>query len=136
MVFPLAGGGAAHDEHPGFKEFILAPSVPEGLEKLNCCYNSPAGSVSNWTRLDRESIRYEMLIPEGTLARVNLELGERSTISIEKDGNKLDPGKIEGLQDGLFELGEGEYLHHFVLTRKLGNTIQILSYLPAVENNH
>lgn len=109
--FRWLGGIRPIDEHPGFKEFILAPSVPEGLDFVNCSYNSPGGPiVSNWARLDNESIRYEMIIPEGTLARVSLELGKRSTISIEKNGNKLNPGEIEGLQDGLFELGEGEYV--------------------------
>jgi len=117
------GGIRPLADHPGFREFILAPAVPRGLDFVNCTYHSPMGPiVSGWSRTP-EYIRYEMKVPEGTVARVSLDPGGKNTISIEKNGIKLDPGTIEGLQSGQFRLGEGNY------------AIQILSYLPAAESS-
>jgi alpha-L-rhamnosidase len=120
------GGIRPLDEHPGFEEFILAPSVPDGLDSVRCSYQSPRGSIfSGWTRISPDNTSFHLKIPEGTVARVNLNRGEKGTMNIEKNGQvlELDPAKTEGLQNGWFRLGEGEYV------------IQILSYQPAAESN-
>jgi alpha-L-rhamnosidase len=37
------GGIRPDPKNPGFKEFILTPTTPEGLEFVNCTYHSPQG---------------------------------------------------------------------------------------------
>ena len=39
------GGIRPDPKHPGFKEFILNPSTPEGLDHVNSTYNSPFGKI-------------------------------------------------------------------------------------------
>ena len=105
------GGIRPDPENPGFKEFILAPSTPEGLEYVNCTYHSPFGQiVSNWRKEPQGTCRYEMKIPAESMANVSLPLNPSQKISIEKKSNDFRPEKIEGLQNGNFKLGEGEYL--------------------------
>jgi alpha-L-rhamnosidase len=104
------GGIRPDPENPGFKEFILAPSTPEGLEFVNCNYNSPFGQiVSNWREVQSGTYKYEITIPANSIAKVTLPFIQSQKISIEKKVNDFDPGKVEGLQTGHFELGGGEY---------------------------
>jgi alpha-L-rhamnosidase len=96
--------------NPGFKEFVLAPSLPEDLDSLHCVYHSAFGPiVSNWEKVGKGSVRYTINIPQGSLAHVNLEIGKSSKISIVKDGKTVDPSKIMGLPTGNFKLAEGDY---------------------------
>ena len=105
------GGIRPLPESPGFQEFILAPSHPEGLEFVKCSYQSPSGPiVSNWNRDPQGGIRYEMNIPEGCIANVSLTGGNTGTIQIERNGVVVEPGKIKGLENGRFKIGEGDYL--------------------------
>jgi alpha-L-rhamnosidase len=97
-------------EYPGFKQFILAPSTPEGLDFVNCTYQSPFGKiVSNW-KLDGNSYRYQMEIPPGIVANVSLSIQESDKISIEKIGDNAALNNIQGLETGKFQLGEGKYV--------------------------
>ncbi len=105
------GGIRPDPEHPGFKVFTLAPNTPEGLSFSNCTYQSPQGEiVSNWKLQESGWYTFEMTIPDGSLANVSLPGGESSEVSIEKNGKKIDAGKIKGLESGKFELRAGEYL--------------------------
>lgn len=105
------GGIRPDPESPGFKEFILAPSTPEGLEFVKCTYHSPFGQiVSNWKKVQSGSFRYEMKIPAESIANVFLPLNQSQKISIEKKDNNFRPEKIKDLQNGNFKLGEGDYL--------------------------
>jgi alpha-L-rhamnosidase len=104
------GGIRPDPENPGFKEFVLAPSTPEGVEFVNCTYQSPFGEiVSNWKK-EQGTCRYEMKIPAGSGANIILSLNQSQKISIEKRGAKIKPDKIDGLQTGKFKLGEGDYI--------------------------
>lgn len=105
-------GGIRPDlENPGFKEFVLAPSTPEGLEFVNCTYHSPFGKIeSNWKKESTGSYLYEMTIPKGSMAKVILPLTQSQKIEIKKNLETIEPEKIEGLQTGQFKLGEGDYL--------------------------
>ena len=105
------GGIRPDPENPGFKEFVLAPSTPEGLEFVNCTYHSPFGQiVSNWKKESSGSYRYEMTIPEGSMAKIILPLTQLQKIEVKKKYDNIESKKIEGLQTGQFKLGEGEYL--------------------------
>jgi alpha-L-rhamnosidase len=103
------GGIRPDPAFPGFREFTLAPSVPEGLEFVNCTYQSPYGRiVSNWKK-EEGSIRYTMVIPTGSRAHVVLPLHSYQQIKLEK-GDDPAPVKPAGLESGMFSLAEGEYL--------------------------
>jgi len=104
------GGIRPLPEKPGFKEFILAPSIPEGLEFINCAYQSPYGKiVSNWKKEENGTCHFEMEIPGESFANVSLELDQTQEISIEKNGKTLKSAKIKGLDTGKFKLSEGMY---------------------------
>jgi alpha-L-rhamnosidase len=97
-------------ENPGFKEFILAPAIPKGLDYVNCSYQSPAGVItSNWRKDVDKSWRFEFSIPEGSVANVILPISENGKIEITK-GNEQLKEQNEGLVNGKFRLGEGEYV--------------------------
>jgi len=104
------GGIRPDPEHPGFLSFIIAPSTPAGLEYANCTYHSPFGKiVSNWERLASGNYRYEITVPEGSLANVSLPVAQSQTIEITGKQELVDPDKIEGLHTGRFNLPEGDY---------------------------
>lgn len=104
-------GGIRPDlNNPGFKEFTLAPSTPEGLEFVNCTYQSPNGRiVSNW-KLEGNSYTYEMEIPPGSVANVSLPLDKSQKISIKKMDKNIVPEIIQDLNSVFFNLEEGEYI--------------------------
>ena len=109
--FLWLGGIRPNPKNPGFKKFILGPSAPEGLEFVNCSYNTPFGEIiCNWKKIDKEIIRYEMKIPTGTEANVILSLNRSQNISIKNTINSADSNNIENLHTGNFNLKEGEYI--------------------------
>jgi len=104
------GGIRPDPQNPGFKEFILSPATPEGLEFVKCVYHSPYGDiVSNWQKTAKNSYRYEMKIPVGSTANVKLPVGPSQSISIQKDNMDFDTEKIKDLKSGNFKLTEGNY---------------------------
>jgi alpha-L-rhamnosidase len=106
----LAGIRPIH-ETPGFEKFILSPSTPKGLTFVNCSYYSPYGEiVSNWKKEQNGSCVYEMTIPKGTSAKVFLPMEPTQKIQLEMREDSVEPGKIEGLATGEFELQAGEYV--------------------------
>ncbi|HPJ60664.1 MAG TPA: family 78 glycoside hydrolase catalytic domain [Bacteroidales bacterium] len=97
---------------PGFKKFILAPTVPDGLDYVNCCYHSPSGEIiSDWKKDGPDAVIYELKIPEGSTALVNLQSGRMvSKTSIMKNEKPPETSLPEGSDSGRFELGGGEYI--------------------------
>ncbi len=93
-------------EAPGFEKFILAPTTPQGLDSVNCTYHSPYGKiVSNWKKEPNGSCRFEMTIPAGSTALVDLPISDSQKIkSITKNGSAIQLSDIEN-----FELSGGEY---------------------------
>lgn len=105
------GGIRPDPQYPGFKEFILAPSTPGGLDFVHCNYHSPYGEiVSNWQKESEGSILYEMKIPAGSTAKVMLPKDASQSVSVQKNEMNVEKGKIEGVESGRFKLGEGNYI--------------------------
>ncbi len=97
-------------ENPGFKKFIINPSAPDGLEFVNCKYNSPFGEIiSNWKK-QPDAIQFEITIPAKSSANIILPVSQSQNIAIKSNDRNFNPEKIERLKTGNFELGEGEYL--------------------------
>ncbi|WP_117885215.1 alpha-L-rhamnosidase [Aureibaculum luteum] len=98
-------------EHPGFKEFFITPTTPEGLEAVNCTYNSPYGViVSNWKKMTSERYTYEITVPNGTKANVTLPVPESQIVTISNKQGLNQSNEIDGLQSGQFSLKEGDYV--------------------------
>jgi alpha-L-rhamnosidase len=104
------GGIRPDPENPGFERFVIKPAVPEGLTYVNCSYESPYGQiVSNWKK-ENSRYRYEIKIPGGTTANVMLSLKDSQKIEIIKNDVVLKSKGIAGLDTGIFELNEGNYI--------------------------
>ena len=105
------GGIRPDPNHPGFKKFILAPSVSNTLEYVNTGHKSPYGNiVSNWKKESSGTYLYEITIPKNSTAQVILEKNPSQKISISKNGETLKDGSIKNLELGNFELKEGSYV--------------------------
>jgi len=98
-------------QNPGFKNFIIGPSTPGALEYVNCSYVSPFGKIiSNWKKLQSGAVQYELTIPAKSSAAVILPITQSQKITIKSNNKNFNSEKIESLQTGKFELGEGEYI--------------------------
>ncbi|MEZ4899582.1 MAG: alpha-L-rhamnosidase C-terminal domain-containing protein, partial [Saprospiraceae bacterium] len=105
------GGIRADPEHPGFKSFILAPFMPEGLDSVSCTYQSPFGNiVSHWHRETDHRIIYQISIPEGSSAQIILPYVQARITQIRKLSGNRDLDHVEGLDDRRFTLEGGDYL--------------------------
>ncbi len=104
------GGIRPDPENPGFKEFILAPRVPDGLDSISCFYQTPYGEiVSKWKKGPENGLLYEMKVPKGSTAQVSLPLGPSQKMTIKRKESGFQPENITGLETGNFRLEEGEY---------------------------
>jgi alpha-L-rhamnosidase len=105
------GGIRPNPDHPGFEKFTIAPTLPEGLDFVKCSYNSPYGEiVSNWSRKGNNHQVFEIKIPEGSLANVNLPVTGQQKLNVTKkmgDGSYLT---VNGEYKDIFELKPGEYI--------------------------
>jgi len=98
-------------ENPGFKEFTLAPTTPEGLKSVNASYHSPYGEIiSNWRKIKEEAYTYEITVPNGTKANVSLPVSQRQLVQVTNKQGTNQSNDIESLQTGKFSLEEGDYL--------------------------
>jgi len=104
------GGIRPDPSYPGFKEFILAPSVPDGLDSVYCSYHSPYGEiVSSWKKIENGYYRYQFEVPEGSRARVTLALNPDQRITLISKQGIAEPVKTGDLQSGSFVLEAGHY---------------------------
>ena len=98
-------------KQPGFKEFFINPTTPEGLETVNCTYNSPYGPIkSNWKKISKGGYIYEMTVPNGSKANVNLPVSQSVIVEITDERGLNQSRNIDGLQTGQFSLPTGEYV--------------------------
>ncbi len=96
---------------PGFKNFIIAPSIPDGLEYVNCSYLSPYGIInSNWKTFGKEKQVFEITIPSRCIAAVRLPVTQQQELTlVEKNGNDSYFPFRDGPSYMIYELGPGEY---------------------------
>ena len=104
------GGIRPDPRHPGFKKFFIKPFTPKGLDSIFTCYNSPHGKIiSQWSKRDR-GYRYEITVPEGSVAQVELNKKPYQKINILKGQNLLSKSDKTKLNDGRFNLECGDYV--------------------------
>ncbi len=105
------GGIRPVPEKPGFEEFVLAPTTPAGLAYINCTYQSPLGPiVSNWKQTAENNYQYELSIPKGSAAQVNLPMSSGQNLAVKRKSDDTEMTDIAGLQSGQFKLEPGEYI--------------------------
>ena len=98
-------------DHPGFEEFFLTPTMPEGLESVNCTYHSPYGAiVSNWKKITTDHYTYEITVPIGTRANITLPLSQSQLVEIISEQELNQSIRMDGLRTGQFFLQEGNYV--------------------------
>ena len=104
------GGIKPDPQYPGFKQFYLAPFIPEDLDNANCTYDSPYGKIiSNWKKENSNCI-YMVEIPNGTIANVSLQIESSQDIKIEKSSDAgFKSEQVKGLNTGRFQLDGGKY---------------------------
>ena len=70
------GGIQADPGHPGFKTFVLAPYMPEGLDSVSCTYHAPHGPlhpngkerrviITAMRSLSRKGSSAQVILPKG-----------------------------------------------------------------------
>lgn len=106
------GGIKPDPENPGFEKFFISPKIPDSLKYVNCSYHSPFGKiVSNWEVNEADSITFELVVPDGSIALVILPFKQVQNVEIvDKTRDKTySPEKNPDLAAD-FELKGGEYL--------------------------
>ncbi|MGA0373461.1 MAG: family 78 glycoside hydrolase catalytic domain [Flavobacteriaceae bacterium] len=108
--FRWLGGIRPDPKHPGFKKFFIKPYTPEGLDSISTSYIAPHGKIiSQWTKRDR-GYRYEITVPEGSVAQVELNKKPYQKINILKGQNLVSRGDKSKLNNGRFNLESGAYV--------------------------
>lgn len=96
---------------PGFKKFMVGPTMPAGLSEATCSYESPYGTiVADWIRKGTQSA-FNIVVPKGTVAIFRLPFRNPKKVSVrETDRNTTfsPPTKADGICE--FDLTPGKYL--------------------------
>lgn len=108
----LAGIRTAAD-HPAFKQLMMKPVLPQGLQTVNAAFHSMYGPVgSNWNR-EGGRFTWRLKIPANTTARVYIPA---RTVAQVKEGGKAattsDGVRFLHMEDdrAVFEIGSGAYV--------------------------
>ncbi len=73
--FKGLGGIRPDPERPGFRNIILTPYFPKGLDRFEASHTSPYGEiVSKWERR-RGRVNYSVVIPAGSTATLRIPAG-------------------------------------------------------------
>jgi len=80
------------------------------LERVNTSYNAPQGKIeSQWSR-EAQGYRYEITIPEGSIAQVELNKKPSQKITILEGEANLISEIREKISTGKFNLSSGTYV--------------------------
>jgi alpha-L-rhamnosidase len=103
------GGIRPDQDFPGFKKFIISPSLPDGIAFVNCSYKSPFGIIqSNWEK-SKIGVKFEIAVPKTTTALFKIPVSKNAVIVIEDlKNNKVTRSKVEETTF-ISELTEGNY---------------------------
>ncbi len=114
--FRWLGGIRPDPDNPGFKEFILSPSVPDGLSMVNSNYYSPYGEIiSNWLRDNDGKLVFTFAIPKGSSAKFILPRSDIKKINLSSANRKEEINKADLPESGEFVLEAGKYTIEIVL---------------------
>lgn len=117
-LYRYLGGIAPNWDQPGFGEILIEPTLPEGLNQIDCSLATPRGLLrSAWERSDEET-SFTIIVPANATASVLLPVKPTDVIresGIELRGTPEEAG-IDGVSSVTREatgtrihLGSGEY---------------------------
>jgi len=107
--FSGLGGIAPDPANPGFRSILLDPQMIDGLEWVNCEFNSPMGAIkSSWKR-DGKSLRWEIAIPPGATAAVRVPGRIKDITPSAKTFTPKDADDAQGQAQRL-TLGSGQFV--------------------------
>jgi len=93
-------------DSPGFKEFTIAPSIPNDLSYVNCEYNSPYGKIiSNWKKETNGNLIFNIEIPKGSIATIILPVKMTTEIKVQDQISN----KTSKKSANIFDLTSGKY---------------------------
>ncbi len=113
-MYRYSAGIERDEEYPGFKHFILQPSVGGSLTYVKGSYDSVYGTiVSAWTKTE-DGLLYEATVPANTTATLYLPAG--SYLEGGAAAEKADGVTYIGMDGGdmIFELQSGVYSFHSI----------------------
>ena len=81
-------GGIEPDPlNPGFKKFIISPSLPPDLSFVKCSYESPYGIIkSDWVKTS-SGVRFEVSVPENSSAAFVIQDRSKKFADIQNTGS-------------------------------------------------
>ena len=73
-LYKSPGGIRPDPDIPGFKNILLEPHVPKGLDRFEASHEGPFGTIhSSWKRSGKK-ITYTVIVPPNSTASVRLQL--------------------------------------------------------------
>ena len=100
-MYGTIAGLRADDEHPGWRQFFVAPEPGGGLTAAKATYQSPQGLiVSDW-KLDQGTFTLTVTIPVN--ARASVRPPYTTGLTLDGTAASLPP-------EGAFLLGSGTYV--------------------------
>ena len=105
-------GISSDDKHIAFKEIIMKPSFPEGLNEVNASYQSLYGMISSHWKKENSNLTWNITIPANTKAIIYIpatsedDVKESASATSEVEGIRFI--KMEN-GNAVFEIGSGNY---------------------------
>ena len=112
--FQGLGGISCDSEGPGFRKILICPHLLPGLEFVRVYHDSPNGRIcSEWTRKG-DTVRFHIIIPPNTTARLYLPLPPRGLDRITENDHPAErtPGvhRLPNMRgQAIFAVGSGDY---------------------------
>ena len=103
-MYKALGGIKPDPQKPGFKNILLQPNFPEGLDHFSATHNGPFGVIASSWKRDGKTILYNITIPPNSTATILLKLSQHQQLY--KDGKQLniaDANYTETLQSGTYQ---------------------------------
>lgn len=96
---------------PGFKRFLIAPTIPKNLFSVKCTYESPQGTiVANWDKKGSECA-FTITVPKGSVATFQLPFKNPRKVIVKKvDENSSFSPEVDADGTCNFDLVAGRYL--------------------------
>lgn len=102
------GGIYQEDNSIAYSEIIIAPKPVGTIKWVNCSFDSPKGIISSNWKIEGETFRLLVEIPDHTNARIILPENYRKSFCKVVDKNTQNEMDIKN-RDGIFKITPGKY---------------------------
>ena len=104
------GGIRPDPQYPGFERFFIKPFTPKGLDIVSTAYNAPQGKILSHWKKQGHGYRYEISVPEGSIAQVVLNKKPTQKITTLGKDEPINYAITEKPSIGKFNLKSGAYV--------------------------